>query len=138
MSIGRIAALVSSLVVLIAIIAGFIVAGSPSERRLERLDERRVSDLQQLSRALDVYWSEHQELPENLLDLLDGRRLAVLPVDPVSRLPYAYQPLSPDHYRLCAQFDRASPTSDQQQFWEHPAGQHCYEFQVAEYRSRQP
>ena len=130
----RIAAWVSGTAVLIAVITGFIVAGSPSERRLERLDERRVSDLQQLSWAVDAYWNERGELPSDLLALLDGRRLSQLPLDPVSRLPYAYRALPPHRYQLCAVFELASESSDHEQFWTHPGGQHCYEFEVAELR----
>jgi len=138
MSINRVAAWVSAAAVLIAVIAGFIISGSPSERRLERLDERRVSDLKQLSWAVDAYRDQRGDLPDDLMELVDGRRLSQLPVDPVTRLPYAYQPLPPDRYRLCAIFELASEATDQEQFWAHPGGQHCYEFEVAERARRAP
>jgi hypothetical protein len=138
MSIERIAAWATSAVVLAAIIAGFALSGSPAERRLERLDARRVSDLQQLARAVDAHWEDRASLPDDLLRVVDGRRLSQLPVDPVSGLPYAYQPLPPDGYRLCAIFDRSSPADQREQFWAHPAGQHCYELEVTGRGNRRP
>jgi len=138
MSTQRIAAWASVLVVLLAVIAGFVLSGSPSEQRLERLDARRVSDLQQLARAVDAFREERNALPDDLLRVVDGRRLSQLPTDPVTRVPYAYQPLPPDRYRLCGVFDRASDASEQEQFWAHPGGQHCYELEVTAGGVRQP
>jgi outer membrane murein-binding lipoprotein Lpp len=132
MNIQWTAAWASVLVVLAAVIAGFMLSGSPREQRLERQDAVRVSDLQQLARAVDAFREERNALPDDLLGVVDGRRLSQLPRDPVTRMPYGYQPLPPDRYRLCGVFDRASETSEHAQFWAHPAGQHCYELEVTE------
>ena len=54
------------LVVAAAVTAGLVLVGSPSEARLERLDARRVEDLQRLSRLIDVHWAKHGRLPASL------------------------------------------------------------------------
>ena len=45
MSVQRVAAIGSAVVVVASVIAGLFVTGSPLEQRLLGLDERRVSDL---------------------------------------------------------------------------------------------
>ena len=54
------------LVVLAAVVYGFILVGSPASQRVLRFDERRVSDLQSISFALDSYWLRNEQLPEYL------------------------------------------------------------------------
>ena len=46
----------AAVVVVAAILAAFVVGGTPSERRAMRLDDRRVSDLARLSREIDRYF----------------------------------------------------------------------------------
>ena len=130
MSIGRIAGLVSTGVVILAIIAGLVLSGPPSEQRLKRFDESRVSDLRNLNRALYSYWKNQRELPQDLTALVDGLRLTRMPSDPFSGLPYDYEVDDPNHYRLCAQFDRSSGEDEAHEFWAHPEGRKCYTFEV--------
>lgn len=130
MNVNRIAALISSIAVIIVVIAGFLLTGPPSEQRLHRLDQRRVDDLATLSRAIDAYWGGREELPADLTELVDGRRLSQLPTDPVSGLDYVYAALPPQHYRLCAGFARATPETEPTGFWQHPSGDHCFDFEV--------
>ena len=140
MSVDRLAAWASGVAVIAAVIAGFVLSGTPLEQRLKRLDASRVSDLQQLSYALDAYWEERQSLPGTLDVLVDGRRLSRLPVDPVTREPYSYRAIVEPRagYRLCATFALASDASAPEQFWSHPAGQHCYEFEAGRNAARVP
>jgi len=126
MSVDRLAALLSSSVVILAVIAGLIISGSPTEQRLKRLDKNRESDLLRLSIAVDSYWDRTKELPKSLTQMVDGRRLNRLPTDPVTGIPYEYHVDGDGQYRLCAQFDRASKQEDEADFWAHPQGQKCY------------
>lgn len=130
MNVPRTAGWASAAVVAAAVIAGFVISGSPEVQRQKRLDDRRVSHLQQLTAALDGYWHDHGTLPEELSVVLDGRRLSHMPSDPVTGLGYPYEWLSPSRYRLCAEFAVASQPGDAQEFWSHPAGRECYEFDV--------
>ncbi len=91
-----------------AVIGGFLVAGSPQEARLQRLDDRRLSDLRQWSGAINLYWSRRHELPDSLDLTMKELSRTDLPVDPVTTQPYEYRPVEGSSYELCAVFDRAS------------------------------
>lgn len=130
MNINRVAALVSSTAVGIVIIAAFLLIGTPTEQRLQRLDDRRLAHLQELAHAVDRYWNDHTALPGDLAELVDGRRLSRLPRDPTSGDTYGYEVTATDSYRLCATFDRATAETRPQAFWSHEAGRECYDFDV--------
>ena len=58
-----------SVAVAVAVIGGLIVAGSPQAERMRRADQQRLSDLQQISYAVDLYWNRQDKLPATLQDL---------------------------------------------------------------------
>jgi hypothetical protein len=128
MNIDRVAALVSSIAVAIVVVAAFLLIGTPDEQRQQRLDDRRVAHLQHLAHAVDAYWENHGTLPGSLADLVDGRRLSSLPTDPVHGEVYDYRATAPASYQLCATFDSASDELGPQDFWNHPVGRQCYDF----------
>lgn len=115
---------------LIAVIAGLSVIGSPDRARDQRLDARRVDDLRELARAIDLYWSREQRLPATLdaLLTLDGEALGL--DDPVTGRPYEYREVSLRRFELCAEFVDAEAETDDQDFWRHPSGRHCYAMTV--------
>jgi hypothetical protein len=123
---GSIAAVVA------AVAAGLWVIGSPGEQRLRRLDERRASDLVQLSQAVIWHHNERRALPASAAELVDGRRLSRLPLDPATDEPYEYRVTGERKFELCAAFARASRAEDANDFWYHEAGRRCYEFDVPE------
>ena len=123
---GSIAAVVA------AVLAGLWSIGSPSEQRLRRLDERRVSDLTQLSQAVHWYHTERRALPAAASDLVNGNRLSRLPVDPSTEEPYEYRVTGERQFELCAVFARSSRSEYADDFWYHDAGQRCYTFDVPE------
>ena len=63
MNIHRVAVIGSIAVVVAAVIAGLWLIGSPADQRQQRLDERRVSDLEQLSQAVYRHRNERRALP---------------------------------------------------------------------------
>ena len=130
MNVNRVAALVSSTAVGIAVIFGLLVAGAPEEQRLLRLDEARLQDLQQLARIIDDYWDDHEALPRSLSELVDGRRLSELPTDPATRSAYEYAVTEADAYQLCATFELPSSAERTPDFWRHDDGRTCYRFDV--------
>jgi hypothetical protein len=113
--------------VAIAVAAGLWIAGAPSEQRALRLDAQRTVDLRQLALALDRYWREMGRLPDQLDDLVDGRRLSRLPLDPIAATPYEYAVTGTRRYRLCATFGRATPGDEAGDFWSHDAGRDCFD-----------
>lgn len=130
MTLEKVAAAVSAVVVVAAVVAGLVVSGSPGEQRLRRFDDQRVSDLMELSRALDSYWDTEAALPASLDLLVDGRRLTRVPVDPATDAAYEYLVDASEAYRLCADFARPSGEDARGDFWAHEAGRTCFSFRA--------
>jgi hypothetical protein len=127
----RLAAAGSVLLVGIAIMAGLYFAGSPAEQRLLRLDMRRINDLRRLASVVSTYRTQTSRLPSNLDQLLDGRRLSQLPLDPETDALYGYEIEEDERFRLCARFSRASVGAGND-FWDHEAGPQCFEFDLSD------
>lgn len=126
-------------VVVVSIIAGFFLIGSPLTQRVRRFDERRVSDLQTIQWEVVNYWQRKSALPASLDDLRDEIRGFVPPTDPVTGLPYEYSsegtvPLRDTMFGLCAVFSMPSaagvshPVSKgmENDNWAHDAGRTCF------------
>jgi len=129
-SVNRIAAVSSALVVAVAVTAGLWISGAPQTQRLERADERRLADLRSLTVAVQDYHDANGELPDRLQVLVDGIRLSELPLDPLRGEPYDYAREGTTAFRLCARFDRPSPPQSSRGFWRHGAGHHCFDFRL--------
>lgn len=136
-------------VVVVVIIAGFFIIGSPQEERLRRFDEARVSDLQFLQSEIISYWQNKEELPGELSLLEDDIRGVQIPQDPETDDAYEYQVKGPETFELCAVFNRPSLEAEEfgldrpmpikapglvpkpyyleQQNWHHEAGRVCFE-----------
>lgn len=126
----------------IAIISGFLIAGSPKEERLRKFDERRVENLRFIQSEIVNFWQHKNKLPEGLSDIRDDIRGIVIPRDPETRNEYEYSVQGRETFTLCAAFDRPTfgqqvlvspePVSFQkpfvgQQNWDHGSGHICFE-----------
>jgi len=135
---------VSALVVLAALIGGFLVMGSPLSQRAYRLDEQRTGDLSQIQWQIIDYWQNKETLPVELGVLEDDLRGFNLPSDPVTGEPYSYNVTGELSFELCATFDNknrdelkgrgAYPLYDEfssvfpgGSTWEHEAGEVCFD-----------
>jgi hypothetical protein len=128
-SFGTAALVAAGIVMVAAIVTGIIMVGTPTEGRLERLDARRVQDLQGIMQATDSVWARSQRLPATLQELADDPRLNVQVVDPGSGKQYEYTVVGEDSYELCATFDRESPDRaprPSSEFWRHGPGRQCF------------
>lgn len=116
--------------VLVAVLVGLYLIGSPAEARLRRFDERRVDDLQSAHAAIQSYWITRGRLPpapDSVPEAFpNGPRFR----DPSTGIPYSYQPTGDSAYSLCADFARASPPDNPayDAAWRHPAGHFCFPF----------
>jgi hypothetical protein len=115
-----------------AVAAGLVFTGSPAQQRQLRFDERRVADLNRLNWAITAYSQENRTLPIHLQDLVNGRNLDVLPLDPASGESYEYVAMGPDAFELCAVFSLTSKDVIPSDFWHHDAGRRCFAFDVPE------
>jgi len=138
--------------VLVAIVSGFFIVGSPANQREIRFDDQRVSDLQNLQGQIINHWMQKEKIPATLDELKDSISGFVPPMDPVTKLPYEYNVVSALNFKLCATFTQPSidkkfgkqegretyydkPIAVQPGYyygntdsnWTHEAGRHCFE-----------
>jgi hypothetical protein len=121
----------AALAVTATVVAGLWVIESPSEARDSRFDQTRVSALREISRAIDVYYSRNQRVPETLFYL--GDVSSADPRDPSDGQVYEYTVRGEREYELCATFSRQS-TEPRADFWWHGAGRQCYPLKVRDIR----
>ncbi|MDE2334904.1 MAG: hypothetical protein KGK10_10245 [Rhodospirillales bacterium] len=117
-------------VVAASVVVGLFLIGSPGEQRLRRLDDARVTDLQNLSGEIAAYVRTHHALPPTVEAA--SRPGYAIPRDPVSRQPYGYDVIDATHYRLCAVFQTAAADVAVYEGREahHGKGQTCFTYEV--------
>ncbi len=124
---------VSSMVVIGAVIGGVALVGTPGTARLQRLDRRRLEDLQTIFREVqslcrdpDIKHELKRALPDSLDELAAlARSERISLTDPETRQRYAYTVKDGTTYELCATFS-LERDSDVEVFWNHPSGRHCF------------
>lgn len=112
-------AYVGLVLVIVAIVFGFLVVGSPTKQRNLRFDNQRVSDLGNIQWQVINHWQQKKTLPEKLTDMNDSISGFKIPNDPKTDLSYEYivknkggitgSNIQPS-FELCADF--ALPTED--------------------------
>jgi len=136
-------AVIASLVVGFAVVWGFVVAGSPSTRRIQLLDDRRLQDLQTIAGAIETQSVDtaanknadtskrlKHPLPKTLDEAVQNDRNEKLStLDPETGQPYSYTVVNSTTFKLCAIFSKAR-NADYRVFWNHPAGEHCFTIDV--------
>ena len=108
----KIYAIVASVVVLAALVLGFVVSGSPFKARLVKFDNQRVNDLSSIQYAItDYYRANSGILPENLTVLQNSTSYYISNIkDPENNSIYEYLITSTNKYLLCAMFSTDSST----------------------------
>lgn len=128
-------------VVVVAILAGFFIIGTPQHIRERKQDATRVQDLQNIQWQIVSFWQSKGALPATLADLNDPIGGSVMPVDPVTREPYVYKRTGDLTFSLCTTFatdgdaglgtgmmrPTVDPVLSGQDNWEHIAGDACFE-----------
>lgn len=127
---SKIVGAVVGIIVLISIVGGFFVVGSPFDERQYRIDEERIGDLSSIQSQIIFYWQAKQELPTALEDLDDPLSGFSVPTDPETEESYVYRQVDGTTFELCATFAKES-RDDIRRFdgesWEHEAGEACFE-----------
>ncbi len=113
---------------IVAVIAGVMVAGTPAEGRMRRLDRVRADDLRSIATSIDAFWQRHERLPDSLGELVADPRAQVSIEDPDTEQEYEYRIMGEDSYGLCAVFALASIPNNRapDAFWLHNAGRQCF------------
>lgn len=133
---------VATAAVLAAIVAGLVAGGPPLRERLRKLDQFRVTDLQNISGMVDRYYSNQGRLPGTLDSLAWALGPDAPPTlrDPESRRPYEYAVQDSVTYRVCAVFAEAAGDTArvleegvrpwfgprENRYWLHAAGRVCF------------
>lgn len=127
----------ATVAVVVALLAGLGVIGSPGQARLQRLDDERISDLQMISSNIDSYRKAHAGLPDKLDQLVrpgTGEIYGPRMTDPETKAPYEYNRLSVDTYELCAQFQTTRSkdvnAGSYNAFWNHGPVRTCFRIDV--------
>ncbi len=98
--------------VAVAIIAGFVVVGTPQEARLMRFDSHRVNNLQTIQWQIVNYWQQKQKLPTVLTEIEDPISGFRVPSDPQTGASYEYGASAPLQFELCATFATTGVNND--------------------------
>lgn len=135
----------TGVLVLVTIIAGFFIIGTPQQIRVQKQDAIRVQDLQSIQWQVVNYWQQKQKLPVSLADLADPIANAMVPVDPQTKESYEYSATGRLSFKLCATFAAEGGTNGTQgrpyavpaepkgagtgieDNWQHSAGKVCFE-----------
>ncbi|MFA6603975.1 MAG: hypothetical protein WCT10_04025 [Patescibacteria group bacterium] len=152
--------------VIAAIAGGLYLSGSPNAERSRQFDSQRLAEVQQIAAAVDSFYARNNRLPADLKVLMQAAGTESYLVgsleDPQTKEPYGYEPQGDSNYLLCAIFDLASETADQQELkqpmpvreplppaataplvtepltrgrlrtWEHPSGHFCFELNATD------
>jgi len=129
-----------SIIILLAIVYGIIIIGSPSKRRALVLDQTRVNDLMSIQYQI-VYqkWENKGVIPTKIDELNDPITGFILPLDPETKQNYEYKKLAKNSFELCATFKTVSattssnaatqtyPTTAVNENWQHGVGRVCFD-----------
>ena len=135
--------LAAGVLVLVAIISGFFIMGTPGQVRLLRFDTQKLSDLQSIQWQVVNFWQQKERLPQSLEELKDPLSGITIPLDPQNGTDYGYRiTKAPYSFELCAEFNTESSDSVAQggkvstpvylggfesENWQHSTGQACFE-----------
>ena len=107
--------MIVSVCVIVTVIAGLYIAGSPRNERLRKLDDQRVQDLQRISYAIDNYANINAKLPMDVATALtatEGVGGLPQPIDPETKKSYEYRATGGTTYELCATFASSFAQND--------------------------
>lgn len=93
--------------VIAAIITGFVTVGSPTKQRGLRFDNQRINDLTNIQYQIVNYWQQKGKLPVTLTDLNDPLYGSVIPMDPETKAAYEYSAKEKLSFEICSTFSLA-------------------------------
>ena len=138
----------TAILVVLTIIAGFFIVGTPAAARLHRVDDQKVNDLTNIQYQIVNFWQQKSKLPASLVELKDPLNGNIIPLDPQTGEAYGYEVIGNLSFKLCTSFNaegqnntngvsRPMPTplgatsakgADlEQSSWQHGAGETCFE-----------
>ena len=130
----KIWSIVVGIVILVSIILGFSVLGSPKTQRLLRYDNQKITDLQNIQWEIINYWQINGSIPAAKPYVID---------DSQTGLPYEYAKTGELSFVVCADFNLANEMKNpsnrmisegpywkggliENDDWSHPVGRYCF------------
>jgi hypothetical protein len=129
----------------LSLVGSFVIMGSPKEQRLRRIDDQRVSSLQNMHYAVQNYYTEFKTLPtstEQIFKKVDPGMVAS-DRDPETNELYVYEVTGTTTYKLCATFSTVSYEREVQKGvtrpvaalgsdydWTHDEGYYCFDRKI--------
>ena len=143
-SVSQMIGVVVSALVLVAVVSGFFIIGSPQTQRLIRFDQQKIQDLSNIQWQIVNFYQQKERLPQTLAELEDPLIGFILPKDPQTKDAYEYELAGNLTFNLCADFNKESrgygtqtlkpvPLESLARFgiedenWTHKAGRECFE-----------
>ncbi len=125
----------ASIVVLTALVLGFMNSETPAEVREMKIDSNQVGDLQDIQWRIEDHFRVNESLPESTAELFAN---ASAPTAPEGRAAYVYEIESGTEYQLCAEFSQNATRdeftrmypSEKNYNWNYREGYHCFEREV--------
>lgn len=129
------------ILVILSIVLGFFIIGTPQQARQYRLDEQRTGDLQNIQWQVVYFWQQKERLPASLAELNDPIKNWQVPVDPATGREYVYRATGATTFELCATFALKSNSRNTDNLprpasapygkevsdnWTHDAGEECF------------
>ncbi len=132
---------ISVVIILIGVVGAFFIIGSPKTANLVKLDQQKISDLQETQYQIVNYWQRKEALPISLAVLSDPISGFNVPVDPQTNQPYEYIVKDSENlsFLLCATFNKEGanmygetrpmsiPEKGYAENWQHGVGRACFE-----------
>lgn len=119
--------LVSAVIlVLAAIVLGFLAGGTPGQERIRRLNLQRANNLRQISQGISNFAYDNNRLPNDLTELKNNTRYnyyASTTADPETKKEYEYRQVSSNEYELCAEFNLSTLNETQSSDYYYPNDQ---------------
>lgn len=140
-------------VIVVGIILGFIVAGSPNTERMRTFDSRRSNDLSELASCVSTFTSQFERLPKDISELekTSYTSYCANKRDPETNVVYEYRLITPlvknasvymGEFELCAVFSLSSSATNGatkpvyidnsgSKWYTHTAGRTCFKETVS-------
>lgn len=133
-----------STVVLVVIVGGFFIIGSPQTQRFMRLDQEKINDLSRIQWQVVDFYQKKERLPKTLRELKDPLTVFILPKDSQTGKEYKYMLKEGLSFYICANFNKESRGYGKEQIrrtvpkssfgygsdsenWIHGEGETCFE-----------
>ena len=101
----------SAVVIVVCIIWGFSVLGSPRTQQLLKYDQQKINDLQNIENSIQNFYATKGVLPNDFDELLT-QNYYVNTTDAQTQKPYEYEKTSKTTYDLCAEFNKELTKGD--------------------------